>query len=68
MNNAILLQIQEKKAKEIELNSKATYDNISFENHHKSNGEIPVDPSYPVKADIVSKTTQEPNESEIDFL
>ncbi len=68
MNNAILLQIQEKKAKETELNSKATYDNISFENHDKSNGEIPVEPSYPIKADIVSKTTQEPSEYEIDNL
>ncbi len=68
VNNAILLQIQEKKAKETELNSKATYDNISFENHDKSNGEIPVELSYPVKADIVSKTTQEPNEYEIDIL
>lgn len=58
MNNAILLQIQEKKAKEMELNSKATYDNISFENHEKSNGEIPVDP----------KTTQESSEFEIDIL
>ncbi len=48
--------------------AKATYDNISFENHDKSNGEIPVEPSYPVKADIVSKTTQEPNEYEIDNL
>lgn len=68
MNNAILLQIQEKKAKEMELNSKATYDNISFENHEKSNGEIPVEPSYPVKADIVPETTQEPDECEIDIL
>lgn len=58
MNNAILLQIQEKKAKEMELNSKATYDNISFENHEKSNGEIPIDPT----------TTQESSEFEIDIL
>uniref|UniRef100_A0A672MRJ0 NPC1 like intracellular cholesterol transporter 1 n=1 Tax=Sinocyclocheilus grahami TaxID=75366 RepID=A0A672MRJ0_SINGR len=35
VNNAVLLQIQEKKAKEMELNSKATYDNISFESHEK---------------------------------
>uniref|UniRef100_A0A671PU54 NPC1 like intracellular cholesterol transporter 1 n=1 Tax=Sinocyclocheilus anshuiensis TaxID=1608454 RepID=A0A671PU54_9TELE len=57
-----------KKAKEMELNSKATYHNISFENHEKSNGEIPIEPSYPVKADIVSKTTQEPSKFEIDIL
>ncbi|XP_016424679.1 Niemann-Pick C1-like protein 1 [Sinocyclocheilus rhinocerous] len=68
VNNAVLLQIQEKKAKEMELNSKATYDNISFESHEKSNGEISVQPSYPVKAGIVSKTTQEPSEFETDVL
>lgn len=68
MNNAVLLQIQEKKAKEMELTSKATYDNISFKSHEKSNGEISVEPSHPVKADIVSKTTQEPSEFEIDVL
>ncbi len=31
-------------------------------------GEIPVEPSYPVKDDTVSKTTQEPSEYEIDNL
>lgn len=50
--------MQEKKAKEMELNSKATHDNISFESHEKSNGEISVKPSHPVKADIVSETAQ----------
>lgn len=68
MNNAILLQIQEKKAKEMELNSKAPYDNISFENHEKSNSEIPVEPSNPVKADTVPKAAQEPSEIEIGIM
>ncbi|XP_052459855.1 NPC1-like intracellular cholesterol transporter 1 isoform X1 [Carassius gibelio] len=62
VNNAVLLQMQEKKAKEMELNSKATHDNISFESHEKSNGEISVEPSHPVKADIVSETAQEPSQ------
>ncbi|RXN14188.1 Niemann-Pick C1 1 [Labeo rohita] len=39
VNNAVLLQIQEKKtnekAKETELDNKAAYDNISFEDHEK---------------------------------
>lgn len=65
VNNAVLLQIQEKKAKEMELNSKATYDNVSFE---KSNDEIPVETSCPVKADIVSNTTQAPTQLDVAIL
>ncbi|XDV48718.1 hypothetical protein PO909_018097 [Leuciscus waleckii] len=68
VNNALLLQIQEKKAKEMELNSKATYDNVSFENHEKSNGNIPVEPSCPVKADIIFHTTQEPTQWDVAIL
>ncbi|XP_073767089.1 NPC1-like intracellular cholesterol transporter 1 isoform X1 [Danio rerio] len=45
VNNALLLQIQEEQEKEMELNSKATYDNVCFENHEKSNGEIHVEPA-----------------------
>lgn len=29
----------------MELNNKATYDNVCFENHEKSNGDIHVEPS-----------------------
>lgn len=68
MNNAVLLQIQEEKAKEMELNSKATYDNVTFENYEKSNGQIPVEPSHPVEANIISDTTQAPNQWDIAFL
>lgn len=68
VNNAILLKIQEKKAKEMELNNQATYDNVSFENYEKSNGEIPVETSCPVKADIISNTTQAPTQWDISIL
>ncbi|TRY92855.1 hypothetical protein DNTS_015608 [Danionella cerebrum] len=58
VNNAVLLQIQEKKAKEIELNGKATHDNLSFENHENSNGETHTEPSSPVTAEITTNTQQ----------
>jgi len=68
VNNALLLQIQEKKEKEMELKSKATYDNVSFENHEKTNGEIPVGPSCPVTADVIPNTSQKPNQWDIAVL
>lgn len=52
----------------MELNGKATYDNVSFENYEKSNGEIPVETLCPVKANIISNATQEPCPVKADII
>ncbi|XP_051950423.1 NPC1-like intracellular cholesterol transporter 1 [Xyrauchen texanus] len=66
VNKAVLLQMQEKAAKGIELHSKATYDNISFENNEHSHNFEPISSS---KSDInPNNNSQEQPEIEIDHF
>lgn len=56
VNKAVLLQIQEQKAKEVELQMKNVYDNINFENNEKC---VNAEPTSLPKNNIIPNNSQE---------
>lgn len=65
VNKAVLLQIQEQKAKAVELQNKNIYDNMSFENNEKT---VNAEPTSLSRNNIIPNNSQEQPAGQTDAM